>query len=108
MDTRDILSFSIKEQLKIVAQNTHEVKQRAHPHIAAESCERDSARQWYVYSLFRYQRTTEDIGTEYARGKTESMSTIAAASCERDSTRQWSHNHLSNFSFGSFKTDKLG
>ena len=46
MDTRYIISFGIEEQLKIVVQNTHEVTQRPHPHIAAASCEPDSTRKW--------------------------------------------------------------
>ena len=45
MDTRYTLSFGIEEQLKIVLQNTLEVKQRTRPHIAVASCERDSTSQ---------------------------------------------------------------
>ena len=53
LDTRYILSFGIKEQLKIVLQNMHEVKQSARPHIAAASCERYSTRQWSHNTMFK-------------------------------------------------------
>ena len=36
----------IEEQLKILVQNMHELKQRARPHIAVAFCEHDPTRQW--------------------------------------------------------------
>ena len=52
MDTKYILSFDIKEQLKMVIQKMHEVKQRASPHFAAASCERDSTRQKGLITIY--------------------------------------------------------
>ena len=46
--------------------NTHEVKQRACPHIVAASCERDSTRQWSHNTIhYKYHRKMNSFTKKY-------------------------------------------